>query len=92
MPDDSAIVQNAKSEIVLASGVEAWMQAIRPEWKERRLIQRVQNLLPTDPSSACQRILNAAIHDLRHKIIVAGLDIAQEAATRFRLSTNQMIF
>jgi hypothetical protein len=61
------------------------MQTIRPEWRERRLIQRVRNLLPTDPSSACQRILNAAVHDLRHKIVVAGLDIAQETATRFRL-------
>jgi hypothetical protein len=85
MADELQIVPPLKSEIALASGVEAWMQAIRPEWKERRLIQRVQNLLPTDPSSACQRILNAAIHDLRHKIVVAGLDIAQEAATRFRL-------
>lgn len=85
MADELQIVPPVKSEIALASGVEAWMQAIRPEWKERRLIQRVQNLLPTDPSSACQRILNAAIHDLRHKIAVAGLDIAQEAAIRFRL-------
>jgi len=85
MSENLEIVPNVKSEIVLASGVETWMQAIRTEWKERRLIQRVQNLLPTDPSSACQRILNAAIHDLRHKIVVAGLDIAQEAATRFRL-------
>ena len=85
MPGDFEIVPNVKSEIVLASGVETWMQAIRSEWKERRLIQRVQTLLPTDPSSACQRILNAAIHDLRHKIVVAGLDIAQEAASRFRL-------
>jgi hypothetical protein len=84
---DNQIVNNqaVKSEIILASGVEQLMISIRPEWKEKRLIQRVQNLLPTDPSSACQRILNAAIHDLRHKIIVAGLDIAQEAATRFSL-------
>lgn len=33
-----------------------------------------------DPSSACQRLLNAAIHDLREKIVIAGLDVAQEAA------------
>lgn len=59
MPGNFEIVPNVKSEIVLASGVETWMQAIRSEWKERRLIQRVQTLLPTDPSSACQRILNA---------------------------------
>jgi hypothetical protein len=74
--DFEIVPKNVKSEIILASGVETWMQAIRSEWKARRLIQRVQKLLPTDPSSACQRILNAAIHDLRHKIIVAGLDIA----------------
>jgi hypothetical protein len=48
-------------------------------------MDRVRQLLPVDPSSACQRVLNAAIHDLRNKIIVAGLDIAQEAASRFRL-------
>jgi len=85
MPGNFEIVPNVKSEIGLAVGVETWMQAIRSEWKERRLIQRVQKLLATDPSSACQRILNAAIHDLRDKIVVAGLDIAQEAASRFRL-------
>lgn len=87
MSDNLEIVLSAKSEIVLASGVAQLMKAIRTEWKEKRLIQRVEALLPTDPSSACQRVFNAAIHDLRNKIIVAGLDIAQEAASRFSLPT-----
>jgi hypothetical protein len=41
--------------------------------------------LPVDPSSACQRLFNAAIHDLRDKIVRAGLDIAKEAADQNRL-------
>src|SRR5439155_19275149 len=31
-------------------------------------------------------LLNAAIHDLRHKVIIAGLDIAQQAAAQGKLS------
>jgi hypothetical protein len=50
--------------------VETWMKAIRTEGKERRLIQCVLNLLPTDPSSACQRILNAAIHDSATRLLL----------------------
>ena len=42
-------------------------------------------LLHMDPGSACQRLLNAAIHGLREKIIIAGVDIATEAAKRYRL-------
>jgi hypothetical protein len=67
--------------MVVASGVDALLGHIRPEWQAKSLINRVKGLLPVDPSSACQRLLNAAIHDLRHKIIIAGLDVAQEAAT-----------
>jgi len=33
-----------------------------------------------DPSSACQRLLNAAVHGLRNKVVAAGLDIAKQAA------------
>ncbi|HTX21164.1 MAG TPA: hypothetical protein VMD27_04855 [Candidatus Aquilonibacter sp.] len=75
----------AKGGMVVASGVDLLLQQIRPEWVDRSLIQRVKKLLPIDPSSACQRIFNAAIHDLRQKIVVAGIDIADEAATRFKL-------
>jgi hypothetical protein len=42
-------------------------------------------ILPVDPSSACQRIFNASIHDLREKIVMAGIDIDQEAAKTYKL-------
>ena len=71
--------------MVLASGVDVLLGQIRPEWRAKSLIARVKTLLPVDPSSACQRLLNAAIHDLRAKIIIAGLDVAQEAAATNKL-------
>ncbi|GAG46319.1 unnamed protein product, partial [marine sediment metagenome] len=55
------------------------------EWRAKNLIARVNRLLPIDPSSACQRLFNAAIHDLRSKISIAGLDLAKEAAERYHL-------
>ena len=72
-------------EIIAKSNVPALMEQIRPAWKSKNLISRVERLLKVDPSSACQRILNAAIHDLREKIIVAGVDIAKEAAKQGKL-------
>lgn len=70
------------SAIVLAeqSGVQQLLDKVRPHWKAKQLIQRVERLITVDPSSACQRIFNAAIHDLKEKIVLAGLDIAKEAA------------
>lgn len=65
--------------------VAGLMARVRPEWQAKSLIERVQRLLPTDPSSACQRLLNAAVHDLREKVVVAGLDIAEQAAKQSRL-------
>src|SRR5262249_14597635 len=53
--------------------------------KAKSLIERVQRLLPADPSSACQRLLNAAFHDLRDKVVLAGLDIAKQAAEMAKL-------
>lgn len=73
------------TEIIKASGVPNLLQEIRPEWRAKSLIQRVTRLLDADPSSACQRIFNAAIHDLKDKIIIAGLDIAEEAAKQHKL-------
>lgn len=67
------------------ANVEQLLERIRPEWQSRSLIQRVRAILPHDPSSACQRLFNAAIHDLRNKVVVAGIDIAREAAKTFRL-------
>src|SRR5437016_3850983 len=79
------LVTSGSTDLALKYGIDLVLQQIRPEWVDRSLIQRVRNLLPVDPSSACQRIFNAAIHDLRQKIVVAGLDIADEAADRNRL-------
>lgn len=72
-----------KGELVAASGAKKLLDMIRPEWKAKGLIKRTIRLLPVDPSSACQRLLNATIHDLRQKILIAGLDIAKEVAKRF---------
>jgi hypothetical protein len=58
---------------------------VRPAWQAKNLIERVRKLLFVDPGSACQRLFNAAIHDLREKVIVAGLDIAKEAAVANKL-------
>lgn len=63
----------------------ALMMQIRPQWQAKGLIERVRRLLPVDPSSACQRLLNAAIADLREKVKIAGTDIAKEAAIANRL-------
>ena len=73
------------AEVVAASDVPSLMLRIRPQWQAKGLIDRVHRLLPVDPSSACQRLLNAAVADLRDKIQIAGLDIAKEAAATHRL-------
>ncbi len=73
------------AQVVPAPGMTSLLEQIRPEWRARDLIGRVRALLPVDASSACQRLLNAAIHDLRQKILVAGLDLAQEAAANNHL-------
>lgn len=72
-------------EIIKSSGVENYLSNIRPTWQAKNLIQRTMKILPVDPSSACQRIFNASVHDLREKIIMAGIDIAQEAAKAYKL-------
>lgn len=61
------------------------MQKIRPSWQAKGLIERVYRLIPVDLSSACQRLLNAAVQDLREKIKVAGTDIAEEVAKQYKL-------
>ncbi|MEX0936332.1 MAG: hypothetical protein WDZ59_00620 [Pirellulales bacterium] len=67
--------------------VDRFLLQIRPQWRAKSLIERVQRLLPVDPSSACQRLLNASLHDLREKIVLAGLDIAKQAAQLHSLPT-----
>ena len=72
-------------ELIRASNVPALLARIRPQWQAKALIDRVRRLLDVDPSSACQRLLNAAIHDLREKILISGIDIATEAAKQYKL-------
>lgn len=86
MKDNKSLIKLAGNrEMAIDSGVEGLMRLIRPEWQSTNLVGRVMRLLPVDPSSACQKLFNAAVHDLRKKILVAGIDIAKEAATSNRL-------
>jgi len=83
--NENAITIAANQEMAVASDVQGLLRQIRPEWQSKKLVQRVTKLLPVDPSSACQRLFNAAIHDIKRKILVAGIDIAKEAAASNRL-------
>lgn len=74
-----------KNNLIEESNVPTLLKRIRPEWQAKKLITRVHRLLSADPSSACQRLMNAAIHDLRDKIVIAGIDIAAEAAKQNKL-------
>jgi hypothetical protein len=87
MADESKALEriNPKADLVRASGAEELLARIRREWQAKNLIERVRRIVPVDPSSACQRLLNAAIQDLRQKIVRAGLDVAKEAALLFKL-------
>lgn len=85
MSNGQDLIPSANMEIIEASGVNALLLQIRPHWQAKNLIQRVTKLLHVDPSSACQRLFNASIHDLREKIIFAGVDIAAEAAKQHKL-------
>lgn len=79
------LIPHPSTELVEASGVPTLLDRIRPQWQAKDLINRVRRLLLVDPSSACQRLFNASIHDLREKIVIAGVDIASEAAKKYRL-------
>jgi len=79
------ITPSPTAELVNASEVPALLNSVRPAWQAKNLINRVRLLIPIDPSSACQRLFNASVHDLREKIIIAGLDIASEAAKQYKL-------
>ncbi len=85
MSDGQELIPSANKEIIEASGVNELLSRIRPHWQSKNLIQRVTKILSVDPSSACQRLFNASIHDLREKILFAGLDIATEAAKQHKL-------
>jgi hypothetical protein len=76
MSDKYSIVISEDNEKI-TTRVSGIFSSIRESWKTRDLIDRTQKLLLVDPSSACQKIFNASISDLREKIIVAGIDIAK---------------
>ncbi len=78
--EDEYLAPRSEAMLVETSAVEQLLAQVRPAWQGKRLIERVTRVLPADPSSACQRLFNAAIQDLREKIIMAGLDIAEEMA------------
>lgn len=82
--DDYAIVPKTDREVSPAS-IKGMVAIIRPVWQGKGLIKRVERLLPVDPSSACQRLFNAAIWDLREKIVTIGTDIAKEVAKTYKL-------
>lgn len=80
MNTDVILIPNENLEIIKESDAPRILQNIRAEWQSRSLIQRVQKLLPVDPSSACQRLFNASMHDLKEKIVILGIDIASKVA------------
>jgi hypothetical protein len=80
-----AISPPNETALVKTGNLPSLLDNIRPQWQARNLIERVRRLAEVDPSSACQRIFNAAIHDLREKIKIAGSDIAKEAAEQTKL-------
>jgi hypothetical protein len=59
------------TEVLPTANIDGLLARIRPEWQNKALIERVKRLLAVDPRSACQRLLNAAFHDLRQKVIIA---------------------
>lgn len=79
------LIPAANAQLMASSGMSQLLQKIRPQWQAKSLIDRVHRLVGVDPSSACQRLFNAAIHDLREKVIIAGIDIASEAADQHKL-------
>ena len=83
--EETSLVPTPEVEVATLTGVDQLLARIRPEWQAKPLIRRVKKLLPVDPGSACQRLLNAAIYDLRKKIVVAGLDLAKHAANAHKM-------
>lgn len=84
MEDNYEIVPTGQAPIQ-KSGIQDLLGKIRPSWQGKDLINRVERLLPVDASSACQRLFNAATHDLKEKIVVLGVDLAKEVAQNYKL-------
>jgi hypothetical protein len=85
MDKNRSLIPAPNYELIATSGGDALLSQIRPHWQAKNLITRVKRLLQADPSSACQRIFNASIHDLKEKLILAGVDISSEAARQNKL-------
>jgi len=85
MSDSHPLVPAANYEIIQEAGADKLISQIRPYWQATSLIERVRRLLWVDPSSACQRLFNASIHDLQQKLAIAGVDIVAEAAKQNKL-------
>jgi len=85
MEDENLELSPQPKQEITKLTVSELLNSIRPLWKGRKLIQRVEILLPVDPSSACQRLFNASIHDLKEKIIVMGIELAKEVASNYKL-------
>lgn len=78
-------IERVEGTEITKSSIQGLLNSVRPVWRGKGLIKRVERLLPVDPSSACQRLLNAAIFDLREKVLTIGLDIAKEVAKTYKL-------
>ncbi len=76
MSDDFEIIISDENR-ALTKKTSDIFTLIRESWKSRNLIERTKKLLLIDPSSACQKIFNASISDIREKIVIAGIDIAK---------------
>ena len=83
MDDEFALIKTR--EEVSPASIQSLIDSIRPTWQGKGLIKRVERLLPVDPSSACQRLFNATVFDLREKIVTIGIDIAKEIAKTYKL-------
>ena len=87
MATGKSLIIAAGNAVVMPNSPQELLSQIRGEWQSENLIKRVSKLLKVDASSACQRLFNASIHDLRDKIHIAGLDIAMVAAKQNKLPT-----
>jgi hypothetical protein len=79
------VESHTNTELVSSPEVPALLFRVRSDWRAKNLLASVQQLLLVGPSSARRWIFSAAIRDSRDKIIIAGLDIARQAAKGNRL-------
>ncbi len=74
-----------EENLIIESKVSHLFDFIRESWKGRGLIERSIILLKVDPSSACQRMFNATISDLREKLILVGIDVVKSVTEIYKL-------